>query len=59
MAEITQQALAKSVGVSTQSVRDWEKRGASPNQKRLKAIADKLKVSVGWLVTGESANDAA
>ncbi len=59
MAEITQQSLAQSVGVSTQSVRDWERRGASPNQKRIKAIADKLKVTVGWLITGEGDSDAA
>lgn len=52
---LTQKDVAEAVGVTLQSVRDWERRGAIPNSKRLIPLAGVLAVPVSWLVTGKAA----
>lgn len=58
--QLTWQQLGDAVGVSWQSVRNWElEGGTAPTRKRLGAVAAALDVSAEWLLAGSSANVAA
>lgn len=56
---MNQTELAKAIGVSAQSVQQWEKDqgGTTPRSKRLDAISSVLKVSKEWLVFGTQAGN--
>lgn len=49
----SQEALAKLVGVTWQTVQQWEKEGGTaPNRNRIKKVAEVLEVTPGWLQNG-------
>lgn len=50
---MTQRQLAEALGVSIQSVSDWE-RGVSRPWENLAALAKRLEVSTDWILTGDS-----
>lgn len=50
---LSQSELARSLGVSAQSVQQWESGRTEPKPKRVKEIADSLGVSTYWLQTGD------
>lgn len=49
---ISMQDVAASCGVSWQAVQRWETT-AAPKRNNLLALADRLKVSIEWLMTGK------
>lgn len=52
-AGISKSELARKLGVTPQSVYDWEQGNTAPRGKRLNELADALGVSVHWLAFGE------
>lgn len=53
-ARLSQEALAKLVGIRYQSVQEWEREGGTaPARKRQRAVADVFGVSVSELMYGE------
>ena len=52
-AGLTQKQLAEKMGVSASAISGYETGKREPDQTRIKALSDTLKVSVGWLVTGK------
>lgn len=52
-AGLTQEQLAKRLGVRLSSVRAWEEDSAEPRANRLQMMAGMLNVSLRWLLTGE------
>lgn len=48
-----QKELASYIGLSTSAVSDWKKKGTNPAAENISAIADFLKVSTDYLLTGE------
>lgn len=50
---LTQTELAKMLGVSPQSVQQWEAGGTMPRHKRIDTLADKLGVRAQWLIFGQ------
>lgn len=51
---LTQQELAKVVGVSYQSVQEWERdKGTAPSRKRQEAVSQALGVTLNELMTGD------
>jgi len=53
------QALAHEVGVSWQTVQLWEKEGGTaPNRNRIKKVAEVLKTTPEWLLTGSGDGEA-
>ncbi len=53
MADITKSALARRLGVTPQSVQDWESGSTKPKAERLAEMAGVLGVSLHWLAFGE------
>lgn len=51
-ADISKSELARKLGVTPQSVYDWEQGNTAPRGKRLNDLADALGVSVHWLAFG-------
>lgn len=58
--KMLQKELARNVGVSQQTVQKWELPeplgGTAPKRFRIKKVADQLKVTEEWLLTGNSGN---
>lgn len=52
-AGLTQEQLAKRLGVRLSSIRAWEEDSAEPRANRLQMMAGMLNVSLSWLLTGE------
>jgi len=52
-AGMTQEALAKRLGVRVTTVRKWEDDHAEPRANRLSMLAGLLNVSMMWLINGE------
>ncbi|WP_425072967.1 helix-turn-helix domain-containing protein [Sagittula sp. S175] len=50
---MTQEALAKRLGVKLKTVQSWEDDQAEPRANRLQMLAGILNVSMMWLITGE------
>lgn len=57
--KLKQKDLALSTGVSEQAISDWKKKGTNPSAEYISAIADFLKVSTDYLLTGKEAETAA
>lgn len=54
-ARMTQEALAKALGVTYQSVQQWEKEGGTaPSRKRLNQVAEVLGTTAAYLLHGTS-----
>ncbi|WP_287497964.1 XRE family transcriptional regulator [Pandoraea sp. CB10b_02] len=52
---ISMETLASTVGVSWQTVQQWENGKTAPQRKRLQAVADALHTTVDFLMTGGEA----
>lgn len=52
-AGISRTKISEALGISYQSVSEWEKKDSRPKPERLEALAKLLGVSAGWLSTGE------
>lgn len=52
-AGMTQDALAKRIGVKKTTLRSWENDLAEPRANRLSMLAGLLNVSMMWLINGE------
>lgn len=52
-AGLTQEQLAKRLGVRLTTVQSWEDDAAEPRANRLQMMAGMLNVSIRWLLTGE------
>jgi len=50
MNDLTQEDLAKKIGVTKQAISNYEKGRSSPYLSKLKPIADTLGVSASWLI---------
>ena len=50
---LTQEQLAKRLGLRRQTIRDWEFDRSAPRANRLQMVAGFLNVSMVWLLTGE------
>lgn len=55
--EVSGPALAKQLGVSSQTFSEWERNKYFPSSDRLPIIAGLLSVSIDWLLTGRQASD--
>jgi transcriptional regulator with XRE-family HTH domain len=53
VAGMTQEALAKRLGVKKSTLRNWENDVAEPRANRLSMLAGLLNVSMMWLINGE------
>nr|WP_089272855.1 helix-turn-helix transcriptional regulator [Puniceibacterium sediminis] len=51
--EMTQEQLAKRLGVKLKTLQHWEEDVAEPRANRLSMMAGMLNVSMTWLLTGE------
>lgn len=58
-ADLSQDEFGRRIGVTKQAVSKYEKGASVPSKKTLKNIANHGKVTVGWLLQGESAAAAA
>jgi transcriptional regulator with XRE-family HTH domain len=56
---LTQEQLAKRLGLRVQTIRNWEFDRSEPRANRLQMIAGFLNVSMIWLLTGEGAGGPA
>ncbi len=52
-AGLSQQALARQLGVRVATIRNWETDRSEPRANRLQMLAGALGVSMVWLITGE------
>ncbi|MDJ0823608.1 MAG: helix-turn-helix transcriptional regulator [Paracoccaceae bacterium] len=52
-ANLSQEALAKKLGIKRTTLQRWEEDLAEPRANRLSMIAGLLNVSMVWLITGE------
>lgn len=52
-AGLTQEQLAKRLGVRLTSIQSWEDDTSEPRANRLQMMAGMLNVSIRWLLTGE------
>jgi transcriptional regulator with XRE-family HTH domain len=52
-AGLTQEALARRIGVKLKTLRDWEDDRNEPRANKLQMLAGMLNVSLVWLLTGE------
>ena len=52
-AGMTQESLAKRLGVKKSTLRNWENDIAEPRANRLSMLAGLLNVSMMWLINGE------
>ncbi|MCB1333669.1 MAG: helix-turn-helix domain-containing protein [Roseivivax sp.] len=52
-AGLTQDALARQIGIKTKTLKAWENDVAEPRANRLQMLAGMLNVSIVWLLTGE------
>ncbi len=52
-AGMTQEDLAKRLGIKLKSLQSWEQDLAEPRANRLNMIAGILNISMVWLITGE------
>lgn len=50
--QMSQESLAKQLGVSKQAVSNWENNQNHPDSKKLKSISQVLGVDINWLLTG-------
>lgn len=50
--KLTAEAFAVAVGVTKQTVYNWEKGSSEPNAKQLSAIAAATRRSIGWFFEG-------
>ena len=51
--DITQEELARRLGVRAQTLKNWEADRSEPRANRLQMVAGVLGVSMIWLLTGE------
>ena len=51
--DLTQEHLAKRLGLRVQTIRNWEFDRSEPRANRLQMIAGFLNISMIWLLTGE------
>lgn len=49
--------VSKATGISTATLSNWKKGNYTPKQDKLQLIADFFKVSVDYLMTGETKNE--
>lgn len=52
-AGLTQEDLAKRLGVRSTSIKAWEDDSSEPRANRLQMLAGMLNVSIRWMLTGE------
>lgn len=52
-AQMSQESLAKRLGVKVKTLQGWEDDMAEPRANRLSMLAGLLNVSIVWLITGE------
>ncbi|WP_435258307.1 helix-turn-helix domain-containing protein [Thioclava sp. FR2] len=52
-AGLTQEELAKRLGVRLTSIKAWEDDSSEPRANRLQMMAGMLNVSIRWMLTGE------
>jgi transcriptional regulator with XRE-family HTH domain len=52
-ADMTEESLAKRLGVKKSTLRKWEEDLAEPRANRLSMLAGLLNVSIMWLINGE------
>ncbi|MBD3662738.1 helix-turn-helix domain-containing protein [Sulfitobacter aestuariivivens] len=52
-ANMTQEALAKRLGIKVSTLRGWEDDHSEPRANRLSMLAGVLNVSMMWLINGE------
>lgn len=52
-AQMSQEALAKRLGVKAKTLQGWEDDMSEPRANRLSMLAGLLNVSIVWLITGE------
>ncbi|MBS0124811.1 helix-turn-helix domain-containing protein [Thetidibacter halocola] len=52
-AGMTQDDLAKRLGIKLKSLQSWENDTAEPRANKLSMLSGLLNVSMGWLITGE------
>ena len=52
-AHLTQEALARRLGVKVLTIRNWEDDHSEPRANKLQMLSGMLNVSMGWLLTGE------
>ena len=57
-AAMTEQTLARLIGVKAATISSWEQGRVAPRANRLQMIASVLNVSIGWLLNGEDSGDA-
>ena len=50
---LTQEQLARRLGLRTPTIENWESDRSEPRANRLQMLAGFLNVSMGWLLTGE------
>ncbi|HFW3714901.1 TPA: XRE family transcriptional regulator [Salmonella enterica subsp. enterica serovar 6,7:y:-] len=50
---VTQDVLAKRIGITKATISQWESGTTTPNGKNLINLAEALNVSAGWLLTGK------
>jgi transcriptional regulator with XRE-family HTH domain len=50
---LTQEQLAKRLGLRTPTIENWECDRSEPRANRLQMLAGFLNISMGWLLTGE------
>lgn len=50
---ITQEEMARRLGVKLKTVVSWENDWSEPRANKLQMVAGLLNVSIGWLLTGE------
>ena len=53
IAKMTQEELAKRIGVKLVTLRNWENDMAEPRANKLSMLAGMLNVSIMWLLEGE------
>lgn len=52
-AHLTQEALARRLGVKVLTIRNWEDDHSEPRANKLQLLSGMLNVSMRWLLTGE------
>lgn len=52
-AHLTQEALARRLGVKVLTIRNWEDDHSEPRANKLQMLSGMLNVSMRWLLTGE------
>ena len=58
-ANLSQQDLAKRLGVKNSTIKSWENDNSEPRANRLSMLAGLLNVSITWLISAEGSGVAA